>query len=155
MPRFLTRIELHFGRDLFNYYIRFGEAKRREELDRRRALEFFTPGQLFGYVRWQANEYGTQDWRFWVLCAGDLHRPLCRVPGVTPGADILLALAGKDCVHKAFEAVDAIEALNIDPADVSPSYYRHVQQRILTRLPVRAYSMDQHRALSLQKAVCG
>ena len=154
MPRLLTRVELHFGGDLFNYYIRFGEPKRREELDRRRALEFFAPDQMFGYVRWEANEYGTQDWRFWVLSAGAPHRPLCRVPGVSPGAEVLLALAGKERVHKAFEAVDAIEALEIDPADVSRSYYQHVQQRILTRLPVRTYSMDQHRVRLLEKAVC-
>jgi len=155
LPVLLTRVELHFGRDLFNYYIRFGEPESREEPDRRRAFEYFAPGQLFGYVRWEANEYGTQDWRLWVLRAGDTVFPLHRIPGVTPGAEILLELTGGTRVRRAFEAIDGIEEQGIDPSDVSPTYYVQVHQRILTRLPIPAYSSGRHRARLLEKSIFG
>jgi hypothetical protein len=153
MSKLLTRVELHFGGDAFNTYIRFGAPRLRDELDRRRALEYFASGQIFGYVRWQANEYGTRDWRLWVLRAGHALDSLHRIPGITPGAEVLLEVAGETRVRKAFEAIDAIEAQGIDPAEVSPAYYSHLHQRILSRLPIRPYSAEQHRAHLLEKAL--
>lgn len=155
MGEFLTRVELHFGRDFFNYYIRFGEPRQRNDLDRRRAFEYYAPGQLFGYVRWEANEYGTRYWRIWVVRAGDPVILLHRIPGVTPGAEILLQLSGGTRVKRAFEAIDAIEALGIDPADVPASYYVQIHHRIVTRLPIPPYSTARHRVCLLEKVLFG
>ena len=79
-------------------------------MDRRRAFDYFAPGQVFGYIRWEANEYGTRDWCFYVIRASDTAFPLDRVPGVTPGGEVLLELRGNAKIKKALEAIDAIEA---------------------------------------------
>jgi hypothetical protein len=152
MSELLTRVELHFGRDALNYYIRFGEPRLREDLNGWRAFEYFASGQIFGYVRWEANEYGTQDWRFWVIHAEDTVEPIHRIPGVAPGGEVLLEAAGGACVRKALELIDTIEAQGVDPEEVSSAYYVHVHQRILTRLPIRPYSAIQHKAHLLRKS---
>lgn len=146
MAELLTRVEIHFLPEFLNYWLRFGNPSHSEDLDRRRAFDYFAPGQVFGYIRWEANEYGTKDWCFYVIRAGDTAFPLDRVPGVTPGGEVLLELRGNPKIKKALEAIDAMEAQGFDPADVSPSHFIHIHNRILIRLPIHPYGMDQHRA---------
>lgn len=142
----LTRVEIVFYPEFVNHWLRFGEADEWRDLDRRRALAFFKPGRVFGYVRWQANEFGTQDWRFTVVQTREPSTLLSRVPGVTPGGEVLLLLTGKTKVKQTLLQIDAIEAMGLDPADVSSAYYRHLHNRILAGKPIRPYSPEQHLA---------
>jgi len=48
-------------------------------------------------------------------------------------------------------AIDAIEALEFDPADAAPDYWRHIHNRLVTGHEPRAYSREQHRAWLLRR----
>ena len=141
-----TRVEIAFYPEHLNRWLRFGEPDVQQDLDRRRSLALFKSGRLFGYVRWRANEYGTQDWRFTIIQTAAPSRFLSRVQGVTPGGEVLLQATGNVKVKRAFSQIDALEAAGFDPADVSPAYYRHVHNRITAAQPNRAYSTTQHDA---------
>lgn len=154
MSELWTRVEIHYLPEFLNHWVRFGEPRHWQDRDRRRAFAFFGAGQVFGYVRWEANEYGTQLWRLFVVRAGGDIFPLHRIPGVTPGAEILLDLRGTDRVKKVLAVIDGLEELDLEPSEVSPDYWIHVRNRVLTRLPIRPYDLDQHRAYLLRQAVC-
>ena len=81
MPELWTRVEIHFLPEFLNYWVRFGEPRQWRDRDRRRAFAYFGAGQVFGYVRWEGNEYGTQLWRLLVVRAGSEVFPLHRIPG--------------------------------------------------------------------------
>ncbi len=146
MSETFTRVEIAFYPEHLNHWLRFGAPDEQQDLDRRRSLAFFTPGQIFGYVRWRANEYGTQDWRFTIVKTAEPSLLLSRIEGVDPGGEVLLLATGNTKVKRALLQIDALEADGFEPADVSPAYYRHVHNRIATRRPIRAYSMAQHEA---------
>ena len=62
-----TLVQLHFVKGLINHRLRFGTAKAVTKLDKFRSIAVFQQGAVFGYIRWRANEFGTQDWRVYVL----------------------------------------------------------------------------------------
>ena len=151
MGELLTRVEVLYLPDLVNYWLPCGNARHWEELDRRRALAYFVPGKVIGYVRWEANEYGTTFWRFWIAIAGRSGNRLQRVPGIRPGAEVLLDASGKARVKRALGAIDGLTANQFDPAHVAPAYFRHLQIRVHTRRPVRAYTAAQYRAEAIRR----
>ena len=61
MCEVFTGVEIAFYPEFINFWLRFGAPDAQNVLDQRRSLALFGPGQIFGYVRWQANAYGTQD----------------------------------------------------------------------------------------------
>ncbi len=142
----LTCVQIAFHPEFANHWLRFGEPDYWLDLDRRRALAFFRPGRLFGYVRWRANEFGTQDWRFTVVQAAAPSVLLSRIEGVDPGGKVLLLTSGKTRVKRALARIDAIETAGFEPADVSSAYYRHVHNRIATGRRTHAYCEGQHAA---------
>ena len=144
MSELFTRVEIAFYPEYLNHWLRFGEPDEQQDLDRRRSLALFKPGRVFGYVRWRANEYGTQDWRFTIVRTAAPSLLLSRIEGVTPGGEVLLLASGNAKVKRALLQIDALEAAGFQPADVSPAYYRHVHNRITAGQPVRAYSTAQH-----------
>ncbi len=146
MTRCFTRVEIAFYPEYLNHWLRFGREDDWLDLDRRRALAFFEPGRVFGYVRWWANLFGTRDWRFVIIRSVGPGASCSRVPGVFPGGEILLQASGGVAVKRALREIDRLEAKGFEPADVSPSYYRHVHNRLVTKRQVRAYSRDQHAA---------
>ena len=153
MGNFLTRVHLHYGRDRFNYYIRFGTPTYRDDYAAREAFEYYATGAIFGYIRWKTNDYGTRSWQLFILQAGDENIHACNIPGVTPGAVVLANISGKARVHRLFKAIDRIEADDIDLCDVAPWYWIQTNARINTRLEARAYTQEQHRVWLLEKAV--
>jgi len=151
-----TRVEIAFYPEHLNHWLRFGAPDEQQDLDRRRSLAFFKPGRVLGYVRWRANEYGTQDWRFTIVKTVEPSLLLSRFEGVHPGGEILLLATGNTKVKRALLQIDALEMDGFEPADVSPAYYRHVHNRIATRRPIRTYSMAQHQAyLAAQQVAKG
>src|SRR5258706_13641265 len=89
----MTEVELVFHRDRIEHWLRFGSQDRERIIDRRRRVIAFAPGELFGFVRWQANDFGTVLSRIDILRACGACERIATVPGVTPGGEILLRLS--------------------------------------------------------------
>ena len=153
MSEHLTRVEIAFYPEHLNNWLRFGAPDEQHDLDRRRSLALFRPGRVFGYVRWQANEYGTQDWRFAIIKTAEPSLFLSRIEGVHPGGEVLLLATGNTKVKRALLQIDALEAAGFEPADVSPDYYRHAHNRITAGQPIRPYTEPQHAAYRAARRV--
>ena len=143
MTTSLTRATVLFLDGKVNDRVRFGRPMAERITDRRCRVELFAPGALFGYVQWRANAFGTELWRLWVLRAGEPDARLSTVPGIAPGADILVSVAGAARVSRMLELIDAIEATGTDPADVPESYWRMSQNRLSSGMACRVYGVAE------------
>ncbi|MNV62546.1 DUF2840 domain-containing protein [Stenotrophomonas lactitubi] len=142
----LTRVALAYIEARFKLYLRFGEPVRTHQLDRWRRCAVFLPGALFCRVRWQANDYGTVRWQLMVMQACTPLDAMQRIPGVQPGARLLLHAEGDANVRAVLERIDAIEALGIAAIDVSPAYWRALGNRLAARLALPEYTAERHTA---------
>jgi hypothetical protein len=142
----LTRVALAYIEARFKLYLRFGEPARTHQLDRWRRSAVFLPGAVFCRVRWQANDYGTVRWQLMVMQACTPLDDAQRIPGVQPGARLLLHAEGDGQVRAVLERIDAIEALGIAAIAVSPAYWRTLANRLAARLPLPEYTAERHAA---------
>ena len=142
----LTRVALAYIEPRFKLYLRFGEPARTHQLDRWRRCAVFQPGAMFCRIRWQANDYGTIRWQLMVMQACTPLDAAQRIPGVQPGARLLLHAEGDKAVRAVLERIDAIEALGIAPVRASPAYWRTLANRLAARLPLPEYSAERHAA---------
>ncbi len=90
----LTRVSLAYIDPRFKLYLRFGEPARTLRLDRWRRCAVFLPRAMFCRVRWEANDYGTIRWQLMVMQAATPLDDVQRIPGVRPGARLLLHAEG-------------------------------------------------------------
>ena len=90
--RRISSLVFYEGR--IEHWLRFGTQDRERILDRRRRVIAFAPGEIFAFVRWESNDYGTVLSRLDILRACDAGEVIATVPGVTPGGEILLRLDG-------------------------------------------------------------
>jgi hypothetical protein len=97
-------------------------------------------------VRWSANDFGTVISRIDILRAIRTGERCSTVPFVRPGGESLLRLSGWPKVEKVLQAIDAIEALGINPADAAPEYWRHVHNRLSANERPHHYMPSQHEA---------
>ncbi|AGH83627.1 DUF2840 domain-containing protein [Ralstonia pseudosolanacearum] len=142
----LTRVSLAHVEQRIDIYLRFGEPTRTIRLDRWRRVAIFLPGAVFCRVRWHANDYGTVRWQLMVMQACTPLDAAQRIPGVLPGAHLLLHAEGEPAVRAVLAQLDAIEAQGIAPADVSTAYWRTLGNRLAARLPLPAYTAKRHAA---------
>jgi hypothetical protein len=142
----LTRVALAYIEARFKLYLRFGEPTRTHQCDRWRRSAVFLPGAVFCRVRWHANDYGTVRWQLMVMQACTPLDDAQRIPGVRPGARLLLHAQGDGQVRAVLERIDAIEALGIAPVAVSPAYWRTLANRLAARLPLPEYTAERHAA---------
>jgi hypothetical protein len=143
---FITLVELTFQKQKIEHWIRFGHKSYEQILDRRRSIVGFAPESIFAFVRWAAGEHGTIISRIDIVRAVRRGEPFQTLPFVRPGGDILLRLDSWPKVERALQAIDAVEALGLDPADVSPEHWRHVHNRLIAGLEPRTYTPEQHAA---------
>lgn len=148
-----TRVDLFWVEDATERWIRFGHPLRDAIVDRRRRRLFFAPGAVFGFVRWASNDYGTVLSRLAIVRAVAPGEPYSTLPEVHPGGELLLDLSSWARVERAFEAIDAIEALGIDPAHAAHDYWRHVHNRLSVSYRPRAYSRARHGAWLLRQGL--
>lgn len=141
-----TLVELTWREKRIENRIRFGRIVDEQRLDRHRRIVSFAPGSVFAFVRWAGNEYGTIISRIDIVRAVSNGQPYQTLPFVRPGGDILLRTSGWPKVERVLTAIDAIESLGIDAADVAPEHWRHLSHRIGVNEPFRIYGHDQHRA---------
>ena len=138
----LTLIQCHFVRDKVNNRIRFGSPKTTVAIDKYRKLTCFEPRATLGYIRWRANDYGTQDWRFFILKTQSTGL-LTRVPGVTPAVKVLAAFTGTKAVKRALVALDDVEKSVSDPIETLPEgYWIAFQNDLSTRKTVTGLRPD-------------
>lgn len=148
---FTTLVELIWHEKRIEHWIRFGREVHEQILDRRRRVVGFAPNSLFSFIRWASNDYGTIISRIDIVRAIDRDEPYQTLPFVRPGGDILLKIEGWPRVERVLHIIDAIEALGIDPADVSPDHWRHVHNRLAAGHEPRAYTAQHHRAFLLRR----
>lgn len=142
----LTRVSLAYIEQRIDIYLRFGEPTRTIRLDRWRRVAMFLPGALFCRIRWHANDYGTVRWQLMVMQACTPLDAAQRIPGVLPGARLLLHAEGEPAVRAVLAQFDAIEAQGIALTDVSPAYWQTLGNRLASRLPLPAYTTERHAA---------
>ncbi len=142
----LTRVSLAYIEARFKLYLRFGEPARTLRLDGWRRCAVFLPGAMLCRIRWQANDYGTIRWQLMVMQTCTPLDAAQRIPGVQPGARLLLHAEGDANVRTVLERIDGIEALGIVAIDVSPAYWRTLGNRLAARLALPEYTADRHAA---------
>jgi hypothetical protein len=142
----LTHVELVWVKQRIEYWIRFGRSVEEHVLDRQWRLVSFTPNSVFAFVRWTANDYGTVISRIDILRAIGPGERYSTVPCVRPGGESLLRLSGWAKVEKVLHAIDAVEALGIDPADTAPDHWRHLHNRLFVGERPRPYTPTRHHA---------
>ncbi len=142
----LTRVSLAYIETRLKLYLRFGEPARTVKLDHWRRCAVFLPGATFCRMLWQANDYGTIRWQLMVMQACTPLDAVQRIVGVRPGARLLLKAEGKQAVQAVLHRIDAIEALGIAPAAVSPAYWRTLSNRLAARSPLPEYCLERHAA---------
>lgn len=149
----LTRVALAYIEHRFKLYLRFGEPARILRYDRWRRSAVFPPNAVFCRIRWQANDYGTVRWQLMVMQACTPQDGAQRIPGVQPGARLLLHAEGEAPVRAVLARIDAIEALGMAAIDVSPAYWRTLANRLAARQPLPEYTAERHAAWRAGRAL--
>ena len=149
----LTRVSLAYIEARFKLYLRFGEPARTLQLDRWRRCAVFLPGAMLCRIRWQANDYGTVRWQLMVMQTCTPLDAAQRIPGVQPGARLLLHTEGDANVRAVLERIDGIEAQGIAAIDVSPAYWRTLGNRLAARLALPDYTAERHAAWQTGKVL--
>jgi hypothetical protein len=152
-PEALTHVELIWIEKRIEQWIRFGRDVAEQILDRRRRILSFAPGSVFAFVRWAANDFGTIVSRIDILRAVTPGEAFSTVPYVRPGGEIFLRLSSWPKVERVLQAIDAVEQIDIDPADACPDHWRHVHNRLASGETPRAYTLDRHRAWLLRRRI--
>lgn len=147
-----TLVELTWREKRIDHRIRFGRIVGEQRLDHHRRIVSFAPGTIFAFVRWAANEYGTIISRIDIVRSVGTGEPYQTLPFVRPGGEILLRITGWPKVQRVLAAIDAIEALGIDPADAAPDYWRHVHNRLAAGETPHAYTIQRHKAWLLRQS---
>ena len=121
----LTALHEHYRKKRYNHRVVFGQPLRRVRRGWRSRYAVFAAGQVFGYERWLANQYGTQVWTLTIgKAVQDGHHT--RMPGIKPGAEIWVMAKGKTQVKRLFTALDAIKKAGIKPEDVCEHRWRSI-----------------------------
>lgn len=141
-----TRVLLAYIEQRMNLYLRFGHPVCEQRLDRHRRMVWFSPDSLFCRIRWEGNDHGTTRWQLMVLQALSPLDTMQLIPGVTPGASLLLRAEGERQVQAVLQRIDAIEAQGVDPTAVAPTYWHMLHNRLAARMPLPEYTAERHAA---------
>lgn len=147
----LTHVELTWYEKRIEHWIRFGRFVEEKILDRRRRIVSFVPDSIFAFVRWASNDFGTVISRIDIVRAVAPGEPYATLPFVRPGGDILLRIDGWPKVERVLQAIDAVEALDVDPIEAAPDHWRHVHNRLTAGHEPRAYTRERHNAWLLRR----
>ena len=89
------------------------------------ALHLFDAGQVFGFVRWRGDGYGTQTWRVMVARALAAGEEGTAIPGLEPGGEVLLHAFGMARAKRALRAIDVLSDKHV-LHEIAPAFWRHV-----------------------------
>ena len=101
----LTHVELLWVKKRVENWIRFGRTTEEHVIDQRRRLVSFTPGSIFAFIRWAANDYGTVVSRVDILRAvgpGERYStvPLCATRRREPAAPRAVGRRSRRCCRR-------------------------------------------------------
>ena len=147
----LTQVELVHVEEQVQRWVRFGRHAAERIVDRRSRVLSFAPDAVFAFVRWRKSEHGTVESRLDILRAVHAGEAFTTVPFVAPGGQSLLRVSGWPKVVRALDAIDAVEAAGIDPAEAAPEHWRHVGHCLASGLSPRPYAAPRHRAWLLRR----
>jgi hypothetical protein len=142
----LTTVELLWLEKRIENRVRFGRSISENIVDRNRRVLSFAPGSIFAFVRWTSNDFGTVLSRIDILRAPTPGQRYSTVPWIKPGGESLLRLSGWPKVERVLQVIDAVEALDINPADAAPDYWHHVHNRLSVNETPRPYTRSRHQA---------
>ncbi|MDH7973290.1 DUF2840 domain-containing protein [Sphingomonas sp. AR_OL41] len=142
----LTAIDLTWIEGEIEQWSRFGRLCGERIIDRRRRVVMLRPGGLFALVSWASNAFGTVDSRIAIACAVGIGEAFATLPFVRPGGRRLLRLHRWSRVARALRAIDAGEAVGVDPCAAAPDHWRHVHNRMAAGCAPRRFSIARHRA---------
>jgi hypothetical protein len=141
-----THVKLYWVEGSCEHWLRFGSPVADTIIDRRQRKLTFHKGQIFAFVRWASNDYGTVQSRLDIVRCVGAGEPFTTAANVDPGGDILLSISGWPKVERVFKLIDSIEASGIDPCEVAPDHWRHVHARLAVAETPRGYSHLRHHA---------
>lgn len=119
-----------------NYRLLFGAPDKVIRINRARSIAVFRPQRNLGYLRWRANEYGTQVWRGFVVKTGSADEDMTKIPGVSPGVRLILSTRGKTYTKRFLGFLDTLKINATELEFISESYWRHLHLSIqLNRAP--------------------
>lgn len=126
----VTAVILAYRKNRLNHRLLFGAPVETIRRGWHRQLALFQPGQVFGYERWRANQYGTQSWRITVAKAA---RPgaLTLSPGILPGAELWLTVRGKTKVKHALACFDRLNLCHPTFEIIPEHVWRELGLRLL------------------------
>jgi hypothetical protein len=142
----LTTVEVLWVEKRIENRVRFGRSVSERIVDRNRRVLSYASGSIFAFVRWTSNDFGTALSRIDILRAAIPGQRYSTVPWITPGGESLLRLSGWPKVERVLQLIDAVEALDIDPADAAPDYWHHVHNRLSVNETPRPYTRSRHQA---------
>ena len=133
----LTHVQIHFVKDIINHRLLFGEPYEVITLDRYRRLAVFKPNEIFGYIRWRANQYGTTEWRLFIIKSG-VAGYMTQVKGISPAVKILISVSGRERMKRALSALDVLKANTKNGLQGIPeSYWKIVQSSLVHNSELR------------------
>lgn len=95
-----------------------------------RKLAVFSAGQVFGYERWRGDKYGTQAWSL-LVCETVDTGAFTQVPGVIPGANLLLHTQGKTKTKRALQCLDTLRQGQTALENVPKTLWQELHHRLL------------------------
>lgn len=148
----ITRVSLSTAGRRGNDRLLFGRPTKSLSVSKEREDLCFKPLQVFGFVRWRADQYGTQTWRVVVAQAGRPGERLTRIPVVDPGAHLLLHAFGKTKAKRALRVIDWLCEAHV-LHEIAPAYWRHVHLQISKNKEPEPYEPKVFEALVRARTV--
>ncbi len=131
-----TLVTEHLIRGKLNHRLRFGIRQTVISVSGGLSYAVFKPYQTFGYVRWRRNKYGSRVWNLYI-CETVQGGRITQIPGVKPGANLLLRARGTHGSKRLLEQLDTLEKrVGGDLSVVPTSYWRELSDSKLCRLPL-------------------
>ncbi|NNE40793.1 MAG: DUF2840 domain-containing protein [Marinicaulis sp.] len=139
----LSAFEVLYIEERANYRLLFGCPDNIRRINRQRSIAMFPPNRVAGYLRWRANEFGTQVWRCFVVRTASPGDAVTRIHGVNPGATLLLSTRGKTFSKRFLTHLDVLKKREMLLEHIPDSYWRQLQLRLHLNLDPHPLSDDQ------------
>ncbi|MEM7569441.1 MAG: DUF2840 domain-containing protein [Pseudomonadota bacterium] len=133
----LTAVLISYRKNRRNHRILFGSPKLTIRRGWHRSMAAFAADQIFGYERWEANRFGTQSWHVYV-CQASKRNAIVRIPGIQPGAHLLLQTSGQRRVQRVFGVLDQLQTLAVEVEYMPAQHWREIHNWIETGIQKEA-----------------
>ncbi|MBB4659330.1 DUF2840 domain-containing protein [Parvularcula dongshanensis] len=134
---------LSYAKNTAHDWLRFGVPVCKEPRGQHASVAFFAPGQTFAYVRWRGGEHGTADWQIYVcrapITGAEGAGATQIVPGIEPGAEVLLYAPTPHYARRVLSLCKRIEAAGTRLETVPPLYWREAQAAMRCQKPVPTF----------------